>query len=103
MQNFTDEQVLNLSNKLSNTLYHNNVEATRQLIILFNKIVRNTLLVTIDDYADVYDAEFFTFQTWDDLLKSETEMSDGWDGAECQAQMNTSIWMLPCGWYVQRV
>ena len=51
----------------------------------------------------MYDDNFFTFATWEELLKSEEECADGLMELECKEQIGKSIWRLPCGWYVQYV
>lgn len=96
---------------LSNHTYHGNLEATEQLINLFDKIVdrfNNKLvhrtLKTPEDYINMYDDNFYTYWTWEELVQSELEQGDdGITEAECHLEFDKTIFRLPCGWYVQYV
>jgi len=94
--------VLEVSKNISNCCYNNNLTATKELIELFDRISRKQLN-TFDNYVKMYDDNFYTYQTFDELVKSEEEQSDGLTREECVEQLNKSIWQLPCGWYVQYV
>lgn len=87
---------------LSNFLYHGNIEATNQLINLFDKIAKKPLK-TPEDYINMYDWNFYTYWTWEELVKSEAEQINGMTEEECKEQLNKTIWKLPCGWCVQYV
>lgn len=87
---------------LSNPLYHGNLRATKQLIMLFDRISRSPLK-TPEDYINMYDWSFYTYRTWEELVKSEEEQSNGMTEEECKENRNINIWRLPCGWYVQYV
>ena len=89
---------------LSNYTYAENLQATKELMELFDKISRKPLK-TAEDYVKFYDDNFYTFSTWEALVESEKEQSDGFTEIECEEQLNKniSIWQLPCGWYVQCV
>lgn len=91
-----------ISNGISNYTYHNNLVATEELIELFNTISKYPLN-TEEDYIKMYDDNFYTYQTWEQLVKSELEQSDGLTEDECKEEINHSIWRLPCRWYVQYV
>ena len=91
-----------ISNGLSNFLYQSNLTATEQLVSLFNKIARRPLN-NPDDYIRMYDDSFYTYFTWEDLVKSELEQTNGLTEEECKEELNQTIWQLPCGWYVQYV
>ena len=96
---------------LSNHTYHGNLEATEQLINLFDKIVNrfnnklvHRVLKTPEDYINMYDDNFYTYWTWEELVRSELEQGDdGITEAECHLEFNKTIFRLPCGWYVQYV
>ena len=89
---------------LSNSLYHGNLEATEQLMELFDTIdVPKARLNTPKDYIDMYDWNFYTYRTWEELVESEAEQSEGMTEEECKQELNHTIWKLPCGWYVQYV
>lgn len=107
----TKTEIEIVSWNLSNFLYHGNLEATEQLMELLdkivdkfnNKVVHRTLR-TPQDYIDMYDDNFYTYWTWEDLVESELEQAPyGMTREECEKQLNKTIWKLPCGWYVQYV
>lgn len=83
-------------------LYWGNEDTTQQLMELFDKISR-VELKTADDYIKMYYENFYTYATWDELVKSEKDNTDGLTEEECKEQLNETIWQLPCGWYVQYV
>lgn len=60
-------------------------------------------LNSAEDYVKMYDDNFYTYQTWEDLIESEKDQSDGLTEDECKEQIGKTIWQLPCGWYVQYV
>lgn len=91
-----------ISYNLSNYTYHGNLEATGQLISLFNRISKKPLR-TPEDYINMYDWNFYTYHTWEALVKSEEEQNNGLTEEECKEELNKTIWQLPCGWYVQYV
>lgn len=96
---------------LSNHTYHGNLEATEQLINLFDKIVNrfnnklvHRVLKTPEDYINMYDDNFYTYWTWEELVRSELEQGDdGITEAECHLEFDRTIFRLPCGWYIQYV
>lgn len=96
----TDIEIISWN--LSNFLYHGNIEATNQLINLFNKIAKKPPK-TPEDYINMYDEHFYTYWTWEELVNSEAEQDNGMTEEECKEQLNKTIWKLPCGWYVQYV
>lgn len=106
----TKAEIEIISWNLSNPSYHGNLEATKQLVELFDKIVdkfnnkvtRRTLK-TPEDYINMYDDSFYTYWTWKELVESEAEQNEGMTEEECKAELNHTIWRLPCGWYVQYV
>lgn len=91
-----------VANNISNPNYNENLQATQELIELFNKISRKPLK-TAEEYVKFYDNNFYTYKTWRELVESEKEQFDGFTEKECKEQLNQSIWQLPCGWYVQCV
>lgn len=106
----TKAEIEIVSWNLSNFLYHGNLEATEQLVELLDKIVDkfnnkvvHRTLKTPQDYIDMYDDSFYTYWTWEELVESELEQSNGMTEEECKEQLNKTIWQLPCGWYVQYV
>lgn len=101
--NKTDIEIVSYG--LSNWTYHGNLEATEQLMELFNTIdvPRRYKLNTPEDYINMYDDNFYTYQTWEALVESEEEQNEGLTEEECKEQLNHTIWQLPCEWYVQYV
>lgn len=98
----TKTEIEIVSWNLSNFIYHGNIEATEQLVELFDKITKKPLK-TPEDYIDMYDWNFYTYWTWDELVESEAEQNNGLTEEECKEQLNKTIFQLPCGWYVQYV
>ena len=98
----TRREIEIISYGLSNPSYNGNLEATEQLVSLFNKITRRPLK-TLEDYIRMYDDNFYTYWTWEALVKSEEEQNEGLTEEECHMEFNKTIWKLPCGWYVQYV
>lgn len=98
----TTKDIEFISWNLSNPSYNGNIEATRQLVELFDRITKKPLN-TIKDYVDMYDDNFYTYWTWEALVQSEAEQNNGFTAEECEAELNHTIWQLPCGWYVQYV
>ncbi len=96
------ENIELVAKNLSNFTYEDNLQATKELIELFNSISKRELK-DYQDYVKMYDDHFYTYQTWEDLIKSELECADGLTEEECKEEINISIWKLPCGWYVQYV
>lgn len=90
---------------LSNWTYNGNIEATEQLMGLFDTIpvAKRVRLNTPEDYIRMYDDNFYTYHTWEALVESEAEQNEGLTEEECKAELNHTIWQLPCGWYVQYV
>lgn len=103
MYNKSDIEIVSWN--LSNFLYHGNLEATEQLMELFDTIpvAKKARLNTPKDYVDMYDDNFYTYRTWKELVQSEAEQNEGMTEEECKAELNHTIWRLPCGWYVQYV
>ena len=87
---------------LSNSNYANNLQATMELIELFNLISKHKP-TTEEEYIKMYKDNFYTYTTWEDLIESEKEQSDGLTEEECEYEIGRSIWRLPCGLYVQYV
>ena len=80
----------------------------RLLYCLGNKRLMTRLMIekpleTWEDYVRMYDDNFYTYSTWDELVKSEEEQTDGLTEIECRMEINNTIFKLPCGWYVQYV
>lgn len=102
---YSKEFIKIVSWNLSNCLYNGNLEATEQLMELFDTIpvAKKARLNTPKDYVDMYDYNFYTYRTWKELVQSEAEQNEGMTEEECKTEMNHTIWQLPCGWYVQYV
>ena len=102
----TDEAIKSVAEGISNCVYWNNLQAVKELMELFNKIARKELK-TPDDYIDMYDDCFYTYQSWKALVESEKDQSDGLTEDELKRELEDnehgSVWQLPCGWYVQYV
>ena len=71
---------------LSNPLYHGNLTATEQLVNLFDKIAKKPLK-TLEDYINMYDSSFYTYWTWEELVKSEEEQNNGMTEEECKEEL----------------
>ena len=100
----TNADAKNVSVNIYNCMYSKNLEATKQLVELFDRIsIIRRPLNTWEDYARVYNESFYTYQTWKELVDSEAEQNEGFTEEECKEQLNHTIWQLPCGWYVQYV
>ena len=101
--NKTDVKIVSWG--ISNPLYNGNLEATEQLMELFDTIdiPKRRRLNTPEDYIRMYDDNFYTYHTWEELVESEKEQNEGLTEEECEEQLNHTIWQLPCGWYVQYV
>lgn len=98
----TDKDIKYISANLSD-IYYANLVATRQLTELFERLTYRELK-TPDDYVKMYDDCFCTYETWEELIKSETVFcGDGLSAQECFDELNISIWQLPYGWYVQYI
>lgn len=98
----TNVECKKVANNISNPNYNENLQATKELIELFDKISRKPLK-TAEDYVKFYDDNFYTFSTWDSLIQSEEEQTDGLTEIECRMEINQTIFQLHCGWYVQYV
>lgn len=97
-----EQDYIEIANHISNTVYRDNISAAKELVNLFNNILR----VKPDSWESVvkvYDDTFYTYQTWAELILSENEQSDGLSEEQCKSELGSSIWQLPCGWYVQAV
>lgn len=98
---------------ISNPTYSSDLQATKELMELFDYIketkplgewASRKPLETAEDYIQMYDDNYYTYQTWDELIKSEEEQgASGLTEIECRMEINHSIFKLPCGWYVQYV
>ena len=97
---------------LSNYMYANNLQATKELMELFDyikteklcsKFEYSRLLETAEDYIRLYDESFYTYITWEGLVESEAKQNEPLTEEECKELINITIFRLPCGWYVQYV
>ena len=97
-------EIEKVSKQISNCIYNGNLQATMELMELFDSISKKPLH-TADDYIQMYDDNFYTYETWEELVKSEECCSDGLTEYELEVEFveHRSIWQLPCGWYVQYV
>lgn len=95
-------EIENIQCNISNYLYKDNFEATKQLVALFDRIAKRRLC-TWKDYVNMYDDNFYTYCTWEELVRSEVEQNYGLTEEECKNELDKTIWRLPCGWYVQYV
>lgn len=106
----TDKEIKFVARNISNPSYASNIQATKELIELFDKLVNSDGLGISfelnkpEDYVYMYDSSFYTYKTWKDLVQSEIEqIIYGLNEAECKEELNRTIFQLPCGWYVQYV
>lgn len=101
----TEIEIREVSNNISNFMYSGNLQATKELMELLDKISQKELKNPAD-YVRMYDNNFYTYQTWNDLVESEKDQNDGLTEEELQREFQNecgSIWQLPCGWYIQYV
>lgn len=107
----TEEMIKKVANNISNFMYKDNLQATKELMELFdylkesrpNDYITRKSLEDWKDYVRNYDDNFYTYRTFDELVKSEEEQTDGLTEIECRMEINNTIWKLPCGWYIQYV
>lgn len=107
----TEETIKNIAHSISNPSYNDNLQATKELVELFdnlketspNDYITRKPLDKWEDYVQMYDDNFYTYPTLDALIESEEEQNDGLTASECIAEIGNTIWQLPCGWYVQYV
>lgn len=107
----TSEDILNISHSISNWLYADNPQAVKELIKLFDIIyasgkygfLHEKPLNTWEDYVRMYDDNFYTYQTWQELVDSEKDQNDGLTEEELKSEIGNTVWQLPCGWYLQYV
>lgn len=108
----TEEMIKKVSQGISNPSYQDNLQATKELMELFDylkehpitKLMAEKPLETWEDYVRMYDDNFYTYSTWDELVESEEEQgSYGLTKTECEREVNKTIWKLSCGWFVQYV
>lgn len=91
--------------KIAKYVLCDNFEAAKDFVNLIDslEIFNSSSYNTFNDYVHVYD-NFYSYETWDDLVKSEIEMGDdGLSEIELKELLNIEIFQLPCGWYVQLV
>lgn len=91
-----------VADNISNFIYKTNLAATEELMDLFDRIT-NRPLHSAEEYVKWYDDHFYTYETFEKLVESEADQTEGLSEDECKAELNKSIWQLPCGWYVQYV
>lgn len=102
MVTLNNEQIKYVSFRISNSIYEGKIEETKQLIELINNISR-IKIEKLDGYIEFYDNSLYTYPTFEELVKSELEISDGLSKDECEQEIGKTIWKLDCGWYVQYV
>ena len=92
--------------------YNRNLQATDELMGLFDSLMASNIpdwmtrhnLHSWKDYVLMYEGNYYTFETWEELIQSEVEQGkSGLTEDQCKEQLNHTIWQLPCGWYVQYV
>ena len=96
--------------KIAKYVLRDNFEAAKDFVNLIDSFDRwNTYPRsrprTWEDYVRVYDANFYTYETWNDLVQSEIEMGeDGFSEDELRQLLGIHVFQLPsCGWYVHEV
>lgn len=111
MAKMTENDILEISRNISNTSYKDNLQAVVELVEQFDVIyaigeygfLHEKPLDTWEDYVRMYDDNFYTYQTWQELVDSEKDQNDGLTEDELITEMGSTVWQLPCGWYVQYV
>lgn len=107
----TDLDIFNIAKNISNPSYKDNQQAVVELVERFDVIyasgkygfLHKKPLDTWEDYVRMYDDNFYTYQTWKELVDSEKEQNDGLTEDELKAEIDRTVWQLPCGWYLQYV
>ena len=107
----TDFEIFNIAKNISNPSYKDNLQAAADLVERFDDIYASGKygflhakpLDTWEDYVRMYDDNFYTYQTWQELVDSEKEQNDGLTEDELKAEIDKTVWQLPCGWYLQYV
>ena len=96
-----------VSERIDNPMYNQNIILTKQLIELFDRISMKYKqdLRTANDYADFYNNSFYSYKNFKDLVTSEKEQNDGLTENEIRKCLENQIiiYRLPCGIYVQYV
>lgn len=104
-----NKMIQDVAHDISNFIYWNNLEATKQLMELFDTIANglHRKLGSAQDYVNMYDDNFYTYETWEELVDSEIDQTDGLTEEELKRELEDnvhgSVWQLPCGWFVQYV
>lgn len=94
---------------LYNDNYADNIEATKQLMDLFDSIVKKGSkykLENEDDYIRMYEDHCYTYQTWTALVETETEYDEGLTEDILRRELedtNGTVYKLPCGWYIRYI
>lgn len=89
------------------TLFRNNLIATDQLLSILDREAfiqkYEHRLETAKDYNDAYLCfNCFTFENWDELLKSENEMNEfKLSEQQLKELIGSKIFQLDCGYWVQ--
>jgi hypothetical protein len=107
----TEEMIKDVACYISNPIYNDNLQATKELMELFDelkeqkisKYIAENPLETYKDYVRMYDESFYTYTTFEELVESEEEQNFGLTEEECKKLINEYIWQLPCGWYIHYV
>lgn len=107
----TDLEIFNIAKNISNPSYKDDLKAVAELVEQFDAIyasgkygfLHEKPLDTWEDYVRMYDDNFYTYQTWQELVDSEKDQNDGLTEKELKAEIGKTVWQLSCGWYLQYV
>lgn len=95
--------------KIAKYVLRGNFEAAKDFVNLIDSLerykkYRDSNSYTWEYYVRVYDNNFYTCETWNDLVQSEAEMGeDGLSENELKELLGITVFQLPCGWYVHGV
>ena len=111
MAKMTEADIVKIAENVSNPSYKDNLQAVKELVEQFEVIyasgkygfLHEKPLDAWEDYVRMYDDNFYTYQTWQELVASEKDQNDGLTEDELIAEMGNTVWQLPCGWYLQYV
>lgn len=111
MAKMTEVDILKIAKNVSNSSYRDNLQTVAELVERFDAIyasgkygfLHKKPLNTWEDYVRMYDDNFYTYQTWQELVDSEKYQTDGLTEDELKEQIEETVWQLPCGWYLQYV
>ena len=102
--NLSDDELRYIHDGLirCNCNYKGHLDLIRELCELITKMSKPATINAPVDYIDFYENHCYTFQTWQELYKSELDMGEhGLTERELRDLCNKNIFRLSNGWCVQ--